>query len=413
MKFGDKLRRKAKKNKTSVASLLALSPKNDPFYICMTSQMADAKWVAKYYNRRAKELGTPIVYARRLHYYIASLASAIRPNGTPYENTDACWNFLVQALKNARYLKLIPMKNVEDHKNKPTSHTTYWSHEDVEDVINALSAESIAKTIADQFYLWNEQLVQPYHLEIWIEKDTMNDKIDPIAKTYSVDVVTGEGEISLTQVYLLMAKALAIQKPIRIFYISDYDPKGKDMPVSIARKIEWFVRNVEGCDKLDIKLKRLMLTPEQCIQYNLPRKPIKIAKGEGTGAKAYATLSKKFEEKRGAGATELDALESIVPGEFSKILESAIKPYIDEDAQRRIYEQNDLVQDAVEEAVLNNRETVQDVLQNLDFTEARRLCDEFTMPTSTLHVEESDEWLLDSKLDYTTQLERYTRFKNQ
>lgn len=413
MKWGNKLKRQAKKTKISVASLLALSPKNDPFYICMTSQVADAKWVAGYHRRRAAELKTDIVYPRRLHYYIGSLKSATRPNGTPYENTDACWNFLVQAMKNARYLGLIPMKNIEDHKNKPAQYASYWKHENIEDVISELSAESVAKTIADQFYLWNQQLVQPYHIEIWIEKDTMNDKIEPIAKEYGVDVVTGEGEISLTQVYLLMAKALAIQKPIRIFYISDYDPKGKDMPVSIARKIEWFIRNVEGCDKLDIKLKRLMLTPEQCIIYNLPRKPIKIAKGEGTGAKAYATLSKKFEEKRGAGATELDALESIVPGEFSKILENAIKPYIDEDARKRIWEQNALVQNAVEEAVLDNRDAVLNVLRNLDFTEARRLSDEFDMPAPMPNVEEGDEWLLDCKLDYTTQLERYTRFKNQ
>lgn len=403
----------AEKQGVSIASLLVLSPKNDPFYISMASQIADAKWVAEYYNRRATELGTPIVYARRLHYYIASLQTVTRPNGTPYENTDACWSFLVQAIKNARYLRLIPMENIEDHKNKPVQHASYWDHENIEDVIDELSVESVARTIADQFYLLNQQLVQPYHLEIWIEKDTMSDKIEPLAKEYGVDVVTGEGEISLTQVYLLMAKALAIRKPIRIFYISDYDPKGKDMPVSIARKIEWFVRNAEGCDKIDIKLKRLMLTPEQCITYKLPRKPIKTAKGEGTGAKAYTTLSKKFEEKRGAGATELDALESIVPGEFSKILENAIKPYIDENVQNRIYEQNALVENAVKEAVLDNSEAVLDVLQNLDFTEARRLANEFEMPIPIPNVEDTNEWLLDSKLDYTEQLKRYADFKNK
>jgi hypothetical protein len=413
MSWGNKLKEIAKNNNVSVALFLALSPKNDPFYIAMKAQIADAQWIAKYYRRRAKELGTPIVYARRLHYYIASLESPMRPNGTPYENTDACWNFLVQALKNARYLGLIPMENVEDHKNKSVQHTNYWSHENIEDVIKELSAVSIAKTIADQFYLWNEQLVQPYHLEIWIEKDSMDDKIEPLAKQYGLDVVTGEGEISLTQVYLLMAKALTIQKPIRIFYISDYDPKGKDMPVSIARKIEWFVRNGKDCDKLDIKLKSLMLTPEQCIQYNLLRKPIKTAKGEGTGAKAYTTLTKKFEDKRGAGATELDALESQVPGEFSKILENAIKPYIDEDAQKRIYEQNDLVQEAVRKTVMDYGPEIVDVLQSLDFSEARKLYDQFKLPTPKADVEEGDEWLLDSKLDYTAQLKRYIKFKNQ
>ncbi|MBI4847900.1 MAG: hypothetical protein HY808_04885 [Nitrospirae bacterium] len=56
-------------------------------------------------------------------------------------------------------------------------------------------------------------------------------------------------------------------------FISDFDPAGETMPISVARKIEYFIRNTSNLK--DIKLKPLMLTKQQCIDYQFPRTPIK------------------------------------------------------------------------------------------------------------------------------------------
>lgn len=68
-----------------------------------------------------------------------------------------------------------------------------------------------------------------------------------------------------------------------------------------------------------------MLTPEQCEHYRLPRTPIK--KSERRAG--------RFEERFGEGATELDALEALHPGELAKIIESEIERYYDRDLDFR------------------------------------------------------------------------------
>ncbi len=85
------------------------------------------------------------------------------------------------------------------------------------------------------------------------------------------------------------------------------------MPVAVARKIEWLLRD-EGLD-LDIQVRPILLTHDQCIQYALPRTLIK--EGERRSA--------RFEERFGEGATELDALTALHPG----IVQREIERYYD------------------------------------------------------------------------------------
>jgi hypothetical protein len=96
-----------------------------------------------------------------------------------------------------------------------------------------------------------------------------------------------------------------MQKPVRIFYISDFDPSGDNMPIQVARQLE-FWRSTYAPES-DIKLTPLALTAAQALHYNLPRIPIKDS-----------DLSKaKFEAEYGVGATELDALEALYPGDLN------------------------------------------------------------------------------------------------
>ena len=97
------------------------------------------------------------------------------------------------------------------------------------------------------------------------------------------------------------------------------------MPVAVARKIEFEIR--ERDLDLDIQVRPIGLTHEQCVRYKLPRTPIK--KSERRSA--------RFEERFGEGATELDALEALHPGELRKIVEAEIDRYqaIDPDVNRR------------------------------------------------------------------------------
>jgi hypothetical protein len=96
------------------------------------------------------------------------------------------------------------------------------------------------------------------------------------------------------------------------------------MPLAVARKIEFFVR--QSGEDLDIRLVPIILTATQVRQFRLPRIPIRDAvRGKG-----------RFEEQHGEGAVELDALEALHPGEFARIVKAAIDRYQDRKIQARI-----------------------------------------------------------------------------
>ena len=129
----------------------------------------------------------------------------------------------------------------------------------------------------------------------------------PLGVRYGINIVTGVGELSLTRCIELVARARASGRPVRILYVSDFDPGGMSMPVAVARKIEFYVRSHD--ETLDIQVRPVVLTEEQCIEYRLPRIPIKASEHRGA----------KFEERFGEGMTELDALEALHPGELQRI----------------------------------------------------------------------------------------------
>ena len=96
------------------------------------------------------------------------------------------------------------------------------------------------------------------------------------------------------------------------------------MPVAVARKVEWLLRQLDGVP--DLKLQPIALTHAQCIEYELPRTPLKE-----TEARAAA-----FETRYGEGATELDALEALHPGELRKIIVKQIERFLDPTLGRRL-----------------------------------------------------------------------------
>jgi hypothetical protein len=142
---------------------------------------------------------------------------------------------------------------------------------------------------------------QPYTIEVWIEKSTMNDVLVPLCEELGVNLVVGKGFTSITRAVELLERTV---KPVRIFYISDFDSKGKHMPMATARHIE-FWGNLYDCE---VKLTPLVLTSEQIATYDLPRNFI-----DGQG-----------------NATELDALEVAYPGELARIVRDAVSTYRDD-----------------------------------------------------------------------------------
>ena len=97
------------------------------------------------------------------------------------------------------------------------------------------------------------------------------------------------------------------------------------MPVAVARKIEHrlYLKQLD----LDIQVRPIALTADQCDRYSLPRTPIKETERRAS-----------FEDRHGEGATELDALESSTPSELRSSIVREIERYFDSDLDERMSE---------------------------------------------------------------------------
>jgi hypothetical protein len=257
-----------------------------------------------------------------------------RRTAPPYCNTEADWKILQEASTYARYLGLVDPRAIEDHRNpEPHLPSTWYGERTGPAVVwdedrPWWRLPTIATDLAASLYLaFPEPRItgydystedQGYHLEIWVEKSTMNDVLLPLAQRYGAVLVTSVGFQSITSaVQLITQRMKRYGKPTRVFYLSDFDPAGDHMPVALARQIEFWLKPY--APEASVKLTALALTLEQVRQYQLPRVPI----NEKDLRKA------DFEERRGEGAVELDALEALHPGVLAAIVRTALEPYWD------------------------------------------------------------------------------------
>jgi hypothetical protein len=320
----------AKQLERPISTLLALTPDNDPFYAQVPARLEMAQWFAGLWERYDL---VSCSHLRAMHYRLVSQKGnrSVRfpdrpdgPEGPIYKNTHEHWVKLITASRDARHLELVP-----DTWNDRKATALEFLAEPAAASINVANDDAYNWDLEAQPALpsltleWLQEhdppiiAKQPYHLELWCEKTTMNDILKELGRRYRCNVITGEGEFSLTQCIDLVERAIRSVLPVRILYVSDFDPKGQGMPVSVARKIEHILYRRKL--QLDIQVRHVALTHDQCLQYDLPRTPIKDsekAKGD-------------FEQRYGEGATELDALEAIHPGVLRTILVAEIERYFD------------------------------------------------------------------------------------
>src|SRR5437762_12845957 len=101
----------------------------------------------------------------------------------------------------------------------------------------------------------------------------MNYVLIPLCQRYRANLQTGSGELSITATLALADRLREVNKPARIFYVSDFDPAGQSMPVAVSRKLEYFVRH-SGLE-LDVRVFPVVLTLDQVQYYRLTRTTFK------------------------------------------------------------------------------------------------------------------------------------------
>jgi hypothetical protein len=363
--------------------LIALSPQNDPFYVGVASRREAGEWFARLWSEFGFKAGSHI---RRIHYIIISQKPyVLKPNGEPYFNTEKDWKTLGSASLAARYYRLIPDGALADHRNDPPiiyaappAQTRSASCSAYGKYGISLGGRDIDREVMPPWLdVTSAHVSQQFLVEVWVEKSTQNDILEPLARRLGFNLQPGTGETSEVRARQAIERAIDDRRPLRILYVSDFDPGGRSMPVALARKVEYWLRELNL--DIDITLQPIVLTPEQCEHYRLPRTPLKETERRAS----------KFEGRFGSGATELDALEALYPGELAKIVEAEVCRYIDPTLVSRLMSVNSAFKhrvNAAESEVLSRFDT-SDIKQRLN-----DLVDQFENDFDDLEEEANSMW---------------------
>lgn len=329
----------AKTTGRRIPDLLALSRSNDPFFIS-PAQTQQAEWFAGLWGRFNLQ---DVVHIRHIHYMLVSQAEpVVMVDGRPYQNTELCWTYLGNASKAARCLGRVAADSLKDARNPDVTlsreyparpdcgmrlgfdwmgESMGWNLPRIDTHLADGLDWSVPGVQVDGYEPTDHD--QPFHLELISEKSTMDDVLVPLCADLRINYAPATGFQSITGAVALLKRLRQAHKPGVVFYISDFDPAGSFMPPAVARQLEyWLPTFAPG---LDVLLLPVVLTLEQVRHYRLPAVPIKETDHRQAG----------FKERFGVeGATELDALEALHPGELERVIRQAVAPYRDAHAER-------------------------------------------------------------------------------
>jgi hypothetical protein len=124
----------------------------------------------------------------------------------------------------------------------------------------------------------------------------------PIARAKQADLYLPSREISDTLLHRMASDAVKDGRPLVVFTLSDCDPAGHQMPVSIARKLQ-SLRDLLF-PKFRFEVVPVALTVDQVRELGLPSTPLKETEKRAD----------RWREAFGVEQTEIDALATLQPG---------------------------------------------------------------------------------------------------
>jgi hypothetical protein len=304
----------------NLADLTVLAAINDPYRFDTIAGHRNAKWFCDQIERVYPNGST--FHLRGCHYLLLGLP---RPDSGVYENNDKCWVWLQgKAADAARWLGYVPFDRFRDGRNDEPKIVepeelprVFCSTGGAE--VPSIRDIKIRARISGSF-----SGVQPWQIAIFGEKSSLLEPLEYFHDRYQAGLYVGAGELSDTLIYSMAKRAAKDGRPLAVFCLSDFDPSGWQMPISIARKLD--ALSTLCFPKLRARVIHVGLNASQAIQFSLPSTPLKETE----------LRSDKWKTVWGREQTEVDAFLSQHPNELQAILEEAIRPYFDDTLERRV-----------------------------------------------------------------------------
>lgn len=203
-----------------------------------------------------------------------------------YRNDSTSYDALIELLKPARYLGLIPMESIDDRTRPQLAHIGFRS-------VSQYVEQQVSKFLTG--FHRHRQDDQPRHIEIFAEKNTVFGLLEKVSKEYYVPLCAGRGFCS-TPVWRDMAQRFrrSGKAEMTLIIASDYDPEGLELADDA-------IRTLRDLWDLPVSGHRVCITPEQIHDLNLAE--------DFNPAKESSKNFRRFVERTGGEKTwELEAL---------------------------------------------------------------------------------------------------------
>lgn len=254
-----------------------------------------------------------------------------------YANDRKSYHDLCDLLTRARLKSLIPRGAISD-ETRPVSGTRYCRDRGAFVDLEAYHL----------FRGYRRDLLQSQsdHIELVVEKMTVQGIIKPIAMKYCLPMTVGRGYCSLEPRWDIVDRFRQSGKDrLIILAVADFDPDGDEIAESLVRSIR------DDFDIDDIVASKILLRQDQVQAWQLPP--------NGADAKQNSAQFEKFVDRY--GATTVFELEAVPPLQIQEAVESAILGTIN------IRAYNDEIEEEREDAskLMAMKIEVADLLQQL------------------------------------------------
>jgi hypothetical protein len=284
----------------------------------------DGKWLAKQLDRAIGKKRR--IHWRGLYYALVACGNVVKPNGDVYGNTDDDWTWLANvAGKSARWLGYVPFERILDARNaEPIIHRKARVMPEAFVSIGLDVAIPDADELRPTPGAEGFEARQAFHFAIFGEKTSLEEVLLPIAQRKQADLYLPSGEISDTLLHRMVKDGAEDGRPMVVFTLSDCDPAGHQMPISIGRKRQ-ALRDLLF-PELRFEIVPVALTVEQVNELGLPSTPLKETEKRAS----------RWREAFGVEQTEIDALATLRPDVLHEIVERAFDPYFDDTLEERV-----------------------------------------------------------------------------
>ena len=175
------------------------------------------------------------------------------------------------------------------------------------------SPAEIVRSCAAQF-AFDKWADQPYHPEIWIEKEALLGVIEPACRDLDIAYFACRGYTSQSEQWRAGKRFAEYeaqgQKPV-VLHFGDHDPSGIDMTRDNQDRLDMFSR-------YGVSVRRLALNMDQVETYDPPPNPAKLTDSRCSG----------YIARYGPNSWELDALD---PPVIDRLIRDAVAEIRDDD----------------------------------------------------------------------------------